>query len=107
VESFHVIEGEADAVFFDDAGAVTAVVPLGDFRSGKDFYYRVADCGYHTLILRSPALLFHEATTGPFRPEETLGAPWSPAEGDLPGSEHFRGHLEEQVRRFRERGREP
>ncbi len=81
-ESLLVIEGRADAVFFDDEGAVTEVMRLGEYRTGKKFYYRIAAPMYHTLVLRTPLLLFHEATTGPFRKEESVYAPWSPDESD-------------------------
>ena len=65
-ESLLVIQGEADAVFFEDSGAVREVVRLGDYGSGQRFYYRISDPFYHTLLLRSDPFVFHEATQGPF-----------------------------------------
>ncbi len=107
-ESLLVVEGEADAVFFDDEGKLTDVIPLGDAASGRPFYYRIDSPRYHTLLFRSPHLLFHESTTGPFRKEETIYAPWAPVEedhlaarryiedlsraaGEFPGRERHRG----------------
>ena len=81
-ESFHVIEGRADILLFDDRGALTEVIPMGDPASGLCFYYRVADPVYHTVRVISPLFVFHETTKGPFNRAETEFAPWSPAEQD-------------------------
>ena len=81
-ESFHVIDGDVDVVLFDDAGAVADVIQMGSFASGRTFFYRIADPVYHTLLIRSEVLVFHEATTGPFRREESNFAPWAPDESD-------------------------
>ena len=80
-ESLHVIEGEADVVFFTEGGSVREVVPIGTATSGRTFYYRLAASWYHTLLVRSEFLVFHEVTNGPFKPEDTLFAPWAPDEG--------------------------
>jgi cupin fold WbuC family metalloprotein len=81
-ESVHIIEGEVDVVFFDDAGAVTEVVRMGDYGSGRKFFYRVGGPRYHTLLITSEFLVFHEVTNGPFRREDTVFAPWGPEEAD-------------------------
>lgn len=87
-ESFHVIEGELDVVFFHDDGGVREVVRMGPYQSGKAFYYRVMEPCYHTVVIHTPFVLFHETTTGPFNRADTEFAPWSPAEGD-PGVPAF------------------
>jgi cupin fold WbuC family metalloprotein len=79
-ESFHVISGEVDVVLFRDAGAVDAVIPMGEYGSGKRFYYRLNHERYHTLLIRSDVLVFHEVTNGPFRREDMAFAPWAPEE---------------------------
>lgn len=81
-ESFHVIEGEVDVVLFDDDGGVTEVIQMGDARSGRPFFYRIATPIFHTLLIRSEVLVFHETTGGPFRRADTSFAPWAPADGD-------------------------
>jgi cupin fold WbuC family metalloprotein len=81
-ESFHVIDGLVDVVVFDDTGGIADVIPMGPFSSGRTFFYRIADPLYHTLLIRSDVLVFHEATSGPFRREETSFAPWAPDESD-------------------------
>lgn len=82
-ESLHVIRGSADAVFFDKSGKIIRVIPLGDYRSGKKFYYRIEEPAYHTLLIHSDVFIFHETTRGPYRQSDTLYAPWSPEESDL------------------------
>jgi len=79
-ESFHVIEGEVDVVIFDDVGRVSDVIPMGPYGSDKPFFYRIAEPLYHTLLIRSDVLVFHETTSGPFRREQTVLAPWSPVD---------------------------
>jgi cupin fold WbuC family metalloprotein len=78
-ESFHVVEGAVDVVIFDDGGAVTGVIAMGDYRSGKPFFYRIAGPLYHTLLIRSDVLVFHETTAGPLRREETVFPAWAPS----------------------------
>ncbi len=81
-ESFHVIEGAADLAMFDEIGRLVEVVRMGDYSSGRVFYYRLSDPCYHTLLIRSDFLVFHEAANGPFRRVDTVLAPWSPDESD-------------------------
>lgn len=96
-ESLLLIEGVADAVFFDEQGEIERVLPLGDYASGRRFYYRISDPVYHTLLIRSDKLVFHEATTGPFRPEDTLFAPWSPPEDDPAAARAYMQRLASRV----------
>src|SRR2546426_4697246 len=65
-EAFHVICGLVDIVLLDDNGNVIEVVAMGDYASGRKFYYRLADPLYHTLLIRSDYVIFHEITNGPF-----------------------------------------
>ena len=96
-ESFHIIEGSMDLVVFDDGGRVTERVRLGDYRSGGEFYFRFDKPSFHTLVIRSETLLFHETTSGPFRKEETLFAPWAPDERDQAAAKEFMGRLTRAV----------
>lgn len=77
-ESFHLVEGSADVVILADDGAVEDVVELG---TDANFYYRLEAPRYHTLLIKSPALVIHETTNGPFVPNGTDWAPFAPAEG--------------------------
>ena len=96
-ESVHIIEGEVDVVFLDEAGAVSDVVRLGDYRSGREFYYRVGSPLYHTLLISSEFLVFHEITNGPFRREETVFAPWAPEESDPVACSEFQARVAREV----------
>lgn len=80
VESFHIVEGLVDVVVFDDFGAIVDVVELGGVSTGKNFYYRLSDSLFHTLLIRSDFLVVHEVTNGPFVAHETILAPFAPPE---------------------------
>ena len=96
-ESFHVIEGEVDVVIFDEGGKVTDVIRMGSFASGRPFFYRIADPLFHTLLIRSPILVFHETTNGPFRREETVFASWAPDDSDRAAVVQFLDRLNATV----------
>ena len=81
-ESLYVIEGCVDVVILDDQGKVQEVVPMGDYASGRIFYYRMETSLYHTLLIKSEFLVFHEVTKGPFNRSDTVFAPWAPQESD-------------------------
>jgi cupin fold WbuC family metalloprotein len=81
-ESTHIIEGLVDIVLFDDEGKVDRVLNMGDYASGRIFYYRMATPMFHTLIIRSDILVFHETTNGPFNRDATRFAPWAPEESE-------------------------
>lgn len=100
-ESMHIIKGETDLVLFDEAGAVTEVIGMGEFGSGRPFYYRMADAIYHALIIRSEWLVFHEVTSGPLRREESEFAPWAPADDDPAAVTAFLASVEAQLRGLR------
>ncbi len=102
-ESFLVLEGGADAVFFTDDGAIARVVGLAPYGGGGAFYYRIDHAQYHTLLLRTPWLVFVEASLGPFDPSRSQFAPWSPAEADVEGIRRFRADLAARVEELRGR----
>jgi cupin fold WbuC family metalloprotein len=99
-ESFHVIDGVADVVVLDDAGNITEVIPLGDYASGRQFYYRLSRPTYHTLLIGSDILVIHETTNGPFQKGDAMLAPWAPHENDRAASERFIRQLSEACRVF-------
>lgn len=92
-ESLSILEGEADIVLFNDDGTVRTVIQMGPHGSGKSFYYRLSQPVYHTVIVRSQLVLFHEVTEGPFRREQTEYATWSPDECDQPRIDQFLNSL--------------
>jgi cupin fold WbuC family metalloprotein len=78
-ESFHLIEGSADIVVFEPDGSIRKVIQFS--RDGA-FYYRLDDAFFHTIVVRSERIIFHETTNGPFVANATEFAPFAPAEGD-------------------------
>ena len=99
-ESLHVIEGSVDVVIFDDDGNINGVSRLGDYSSGLPFYHRVSDPRYHTLLIRSDTLVFHETTNGPFRKSDTTWAPWAPAQNDTGAQPTYMERLAREVEDF-------
>jgi cupin fold WbuC family metalloprotein len=93
-ESINVLEGAGDYVFFDETGNITDTVPLGTYSSGDQFYCRIPESADHALFIRSPDAAVQESTVGPFRREDTVFAPWSPEDGDVPGVTRFLNRLE-------------
>lgn len=81
-ESLHVLEGAGDYVFFDQKGAIEKVVRLKPYGSGGSFYLRTPPNVWHALVVCSEVLMIHEITTGPFRKEDTVYAPWAPEDTD-------------------------
>jgi len=93
-ESVHVVEGLVDIVIFDDIGDITKIIKMGDYTSGHNFYYRLSQPSFHTLIIKSDYLIFHETTNGPFNRSDTVFAQWSPEENDTQARKEF---LQEQM----------
>lgn len=92
-ESFHVIEGTAIVMFFDEAGKEAEIIRIGEPASGDTFYFRNDDPRYHTQIVTSDFLVFHETTKGPFDRADTVFAPWSPEENDVVAVKAFMERL--------------
>jgi cupin fold WbuC family metalloprotein len=88
-ESLHVVKGRVDLVLFADAGAIDAVIELGDYASGKTFYIRLDEPVFHTFVIRSDVLVFHETTKGPFDRAATEFAPWAPDGSDAREVERY------------------
>jgi len=96
-ESFHIIEGSADVIIFNEEGSIIEVIEMGDFKSGKQFYYRLSEPYYHTLLIHCDFLVFHETTSGPFNRSDTVFASWSPSEEDTNGVNIFMESLIKQL----------
>jgi cupin fold WbuC family metalloprotein len=93
VESFHLVEGCVDVVIFSDDGEVVDVITLGEEHN---FYYRLDKPHYHTLIIRTPILVIHEITNGPFDINASDFAIFSPEEGSIESEDYMRA-LKQQV----------
>ncbi len=98
IESIHIIEGMADLVFFNEAGDINGISPMGDYGSGLVFYSRISEPCYHSIVVQSERLVFHEVTSGPFQRADTLLAPWAPEDSDLTAVNRFVEFLYRQVK---------
>jgi cupin fold WbuC family metalloprotein len=77
-ESIHIIKGKVDIFLFKNNGEILDIISMGDLQSNKIFYYRIKKNVYHSLFIKSPELIFHETTLGPFMKKNTIFARWSP-----------------------------
>lgn len=92
-ESLHVVEGRMDVVLFDEVGGITEVIPLEAYSCGRRFYYRVSRPTYHSMLIRSDFVVYHETTEGPFLETDSVDAIWSPEESDFPGVKEYMERL--------------
>lgn len=98
--SFHVVEGLADFVIFDEEGNIIDVIPVGDYSSGRRFYCRVPSSQYYTQLIRSDVFVFHETIIGPFDRSDTVWAPWSPERLNHKEAEKFMNQMVRSVDNF-------
>ena len=99
-ESVHIIEGLVDVVLFADDGRIDHVINMGEYSSGNIFFYRLEEPIFHTLIIRSDILVFHETTNGPFDREMTLFAPWAPIDTAQDSINDFVSDLKKRVIKY-------
>ena len=96
-ESFHIVDGEVDVAVFDENGHITDVFELGVPGSGRQFFYRLAESKFHTLIIRTDFLVVHEVTNGPFIRDNITLAPFAPNEGEFEKVEKYMQTVSEQI----------
>jgi cupin fold WbuC family metalloprotein len=81
-ESFHLIEGTAQVVIFEDDGRIRDVLEMAPYGRGVLCYYRMPEQVFHSILITSEWLVFHETTAGPFDPSRTAFPDWAPDGGD-------------------------
>lgn len=99
-ESFHIIEGLVDVVIFDEDGRIVDVVEMGDYSTARNLYYRLSDPYYHTVLIRSDFLVFHETTDGPFDRSKSIFAAWAPEETDYMAGREYNMRLMQEAESF-------
>ncbi|MCG3203773.1 MAG: hypothetical protein KCHDKBKB_00445 [Elusimicrobia bacterium] len=103
-ESYHVIQGKFDVVFFRGKGHISNVIPMGPKGSGLNFFLRVEEGMVHTLVLRSKSVVFHETTEGPYDPHQSsLYASWAPENNQKVDIDLFRRKLSNALKNIREK----
>jgi|TARA_Y100000310_G_scaffold338360_1_gene427773 cupin fold WbuC family metalloprotein len=100
VESYHVIEGDLDVVMFDDIGNILDVIELGCNSKSNSFFFRFTDSVFHTLHIKGDYAVLHEVTNGPFIPENTILAPFSPDESQRDEVLIYTENLTRRVKEF-------
>ena len=98
--SFHVIEGEAELILFNDAGDITQVVPMGDLTTGRRFYCRIPKSQYYTQLITSDYVVLHETIIGPHERELTSWAPWAPDQEVDQASRDYLARLKSETGAF-------
>jgi cupin fold WbuC family metalloprotein len=81
-ESFHVLEGSLEVVFFDDAGAVTGRIRLAANGVWGTRIYRMNKPLWHCVLVHSEIAVIHETTQGPFVQNDCDYAAWAPDGSD-------------------------
>lgn len=66
-ESMLVLKGRVDVIFLNKFGKIKKIIKMGEFKSGKTFYYQLPKNTLHTLKIKSKELFFLEITRGPFK----------------------------------------
>jgi cupin fold WbuC family metalloprotein len=88
-ESFHLIEGTARVVIFQEHGKIREVLEMAPYGQGKLCYYRMPDEVFHTILITSEWLVFHETTAGPFDPSHTAFPDWAPDGSDSAAAQAY------------------
>jgi cupin fold WbuC family metalloprotein len=83
VETLTVVEGQCDALLFNEAGHVTQLISMSPAAEGGSFFYRMPPGLFHTIIFRSEWLVYLETTIGPFDRANSEAADWAPPETDV------------------------
>lgn len=80
-ESLQILEGAAQALFFDPAGNIKNVLDMscrGTSGSNLPYFYRISPMTMHSLLIKSEWLVFHEVVAGPFDPDDADFPEWAP-----------------------------
>ena len=70
-----ILQGSANLIIFDGKGNIKKKVLLSDRKNGINFY-RMNKSMFHSLIVKSKYLIFHELTKGTFIKKNMIIAKW-------------------------------
>jgi len=82
-ESFHLIEGAALVVIFENDGQIRDVLDMAPYGSGKHCYYRMPDEVFHTILITSEPLARSIRPAPRFRTGRPTAATPSPSKATL------------------------
>jgi len=97
-ETFLVLEGQVDAILFDDQGRITARYPLGaETPAGHVWGVDIPEGAWHTIVPRTARAVCFEVKPGPWDPAtDKEWATWAPAEDSPAAAEYCRKLLQEE-----------
>ena len=96
IESYSILSGILDVIFFDDRGNVTEKLTLSSESEG-DKIVRIGAGHWHMPIARSEWVIYHEILQGPFDKDEIIKySAWSPGQNDKVEIEKFVGEIYEK-----------
>ena len=75
-ESYFLLEGCLELIFYSDAGKPQEVVRLGAYLSDLEFFYRMPTPRFRGIVIIEDAL-FLETKEGPFTPDRVIWATWN------------------------------
>ncbi len=75
-ESYHIIEGRIEIIFYNDNGIEIDKVVLSDKMDEHPFLFRVSNSAWHTVVPKSDFVIIHEVTKGPFNKNSSEFADW-------------------------------
>ncbi len=78
VESYLILTGEIELVYFNELGEVIKRYPLTAYGKGGAFYLHAENNLWHTVLIKSDFALMLEITNGPLDATQTLFADWAP-----------------------------
>ena len=79
-ESYHIMEGELDIIFFDKNGSEKSKIQLSANREDLPTLFRISSSEWHTVVPKTDYVIIHEVTKGPFNKNSSDYASWAPAE---------------------------
>ena len=80
-ESYQMIEGELDVLFFDDRGNIIQRIEMGTPEKGQTFIYHLSARIWHRPVPKTEVVLVCETFTGPFIKERDVEyAKWAEPE---------------------------
>lgn len=89
IESFHIIEGILDIIFFNNSGDIVKAITLSS-NPNKSFIYRLSSSKWHMVIPKTRFVVFHEITAGPFVKDDCIFPDWAPSESESDKIDEFK-----------------
>jgi len=74
-ESYLILEGCLDLVFYSDEGELKQVIRLSAFGGGENFFVRIPNPVFRGIVVVKDTL-FVEVREGPFGPDRVIWASW-------------------------------